>query len=140
MGAAAQRLSLTHGGAELGREAKVAAAAVRAAHDGDDGGAATRAAENVVRGKELTRNGFAERRAALFECARETVRQRSSPRELLIDLGEIRQGAHGSVHGHRGAALANGSSRRSSAETAWKMASASGASRMVFTAASSANI
>jgi hypothetical protein len=54
-------LSPTHGGAELGREAKVAAAAVRAAHDGDDGGAATRAAENVVRGKELTRNGFAER-------------------------------------------------------------------------------
>jgi len=131
-------LSPADEGAKLRREAQVAAAAVRAAYDRNDDGAATRAAKSVVLGKEPTRNGFAQRRAAVFE--REAVLQSSSPRKLMIDLGEIRQGTQGSVHGHWRAALASGSSRRSSAETAWKMVSASEALRMVFTAASSANI
>jgi hypothetical protein len=126
---------------ELGWNPHIATAAVRAAHERNGGGEATRAAESVVCGKKDPGDCFPKGRAAAFELLRDVVRQRSFPREPTIDLGEIRQCAYGgSLHRQERAALASGSSRRSSADTASKIVSASGASRIVFTTSSSENI
>ena len=129
-------MSTADEGVELGRDAHVAAAAVRPAHEGNDGRAPTRVAEIVVRGEEVSGDGFPERRAAAFELAQNAIRQHAGPRESTIDFGKLRQRTNGSLDRHRTA----GSSRRSSAETASKMAWASGASRVVFTASAPANI
>ena len=129
---------------QLRREAEVAAATVRAAYRNDHG-PATRATESVIRGQKESRNSLAERRATFFERAGEPVDQRFSPGELIIDRSEVCQGANSPIHCssvpvHRCAVLASGSSLRSAAATAWKMAAALGASRMAFTASSYANI
>jgi hypothetical protein len=79
-------LSPADQGVELGRYPHVATAAVRAAHDGNDGGTPARAPESVECGEEVTRDGFPNRRAATLERTRGAVRQRSFPRELTIDL------------------------------------------------------
>jgi hypothetical protein len=133
-------LSTANEGVELGRDPHVTTAAVRPAHERNDGRAATRAAKRVVRNKEVLGDGFPKRRAAVFERVCHAFRQRPSPRESTIDFGKFGQCTHGSLDRHRPAALASGSSRRSSAETASKMASASEASRTVFTTSPSANI
>ena len=139
VGTGTHRFSTADEGVELGRDAHVAAAAVRPAHQGNHGRAPTRAAEIVVRGEEVSGDGFPKRRPVAFERAENAIRQRSGPRESTIDFGKLRQRTQGSLHRHR-TALASGSTRRSSAETASKMASASGASRIVFTTFVSANI
>jgi hypothetical protein len=133
-------LSTADEGIELGRDPHVTTAAVRPAYERNDGRAATRAAEIVVRGQEVPGDGFPKLRATAFERTCNAIRERSIPRESTVDFGKFRQREHGPFHRHRRAVPAAGSSRRSSAETASKMAWASGASRMVFTAHASANI
>jgi len=127
-------------GAKLGRDPHVTTAAVRPAHQWNDGWTAARAAEVVVRGEEVPGDGFPERRPAAFERVRHAIFPPSRPGEAVIDFGKFRQRTHGSFDRHRLAAPDAGSSRRSSAETASKMARASCASRIVFTASPSANI
>lgn len=106
----------------------------------DDDGAAAPPAESIVRGQEDPRDSRAERGAVILEREREPLRQRSSVGELTIDRREVRQGTDGPIHCHRYATLASGSSLRSAVATASKIAAASGAARMAFTASSYANI
>jgi len=97
VGAGAQGLASADRRIELRRKAKVAAATVGAAHRNDDG-AATYLAESVVHGKKDPRDRLAERRAALFERGGEPVRHCFSPGELIIDRGEVGQGADRPIH------------------------------------------
>lgn len=137
--AGTHRLSPSDDGAELGRDTHATAAA-GPAHKGNDGRAPSCAAEVVVRGEESPRDGFPEHRAAAFEVACHPILQRARSRQAVIDFGKFRQRPHGPLDRHRLATPDAGSSRRSSAETASKMARASGASRMDLTASPSANI
>lgn len=97
VGAGAQGLASPDRRIELRRKAEVAAATVRAAHRNDHG-AATHQPESVVHGKKDPRDRLAERHAALFEREDEAVHQCSSPGELIIDRGEICEGADGPIH------------------------------------------
>lgn len=134
-----QRLASADRGIQLRGEPQVAAATVPAAYLDDDGATAP-PAKSIVRRQEDPRNRRAECGAAFLEREREPLRQSSCVGELTIDGSEVRQGADGSLHCHRYATLASGSSLRSAAATASKIAAASGAARMAFTASSYANI
>jgi hypothetical protein len=74
---------------------------VCAAHERNDGRAAARAAEIVVRGKEVPWDDFPKRRAADFERVCGAIRQRHFPREPMIDIGKLGQCTHGSPDRHR---------------------------------------
>jgi hypothetical protein len=97
VGAGAQGLASADRRIELRRKAEVTAATVRAAHRNDDG-AATHQAESVVHGKKDPRDRLAERHPALFEREDEAVHPCSPPGELIIDRGEVCQGADGPIH------------------------------------------
>ena len=100
MRAGTERLPTAEQGLELGRDPHVAAAAVGAAHKMNDGRTATRAAESIVCGEEAPGDGFPKRRAAALERVRGRIRQRPFSRELIIDIGKIRQRTHGRFHRH----------------------------------------